>query len=791
MPLFLHDLTFGAPLWLWGLLALPLLVGLFIWSEVRADRRLRQLIRAARLRTQLTGAASAGRRRWRYGLLLAGLAGLIVSFALPRLGYEQQPVHLQGLDLIFIMDVSKSMLATDVLPNRLTRAKLAVQDGVRLLTGDRVGMVAFAGNAFLQAPLTIDYDAILNAAAELDTDLIPRGGTNIGGAIELALDAFGKAEAANRAIILMSDGEPTSDGEQADGIKAARAAAAAGVKIFTIGFGTAEGSLIPLNDKAGEFVREEDGTLVRTRLNEANLVELAKTTGGFYTPFTNGEATMRAVVAGGLGKMKTGELDARESRKPIERYQWPLGAALLFLAASALIGERRKTRAPAAVGGVSPDARAVPVPRRAPGGPSAAAAPAMVVVATLLLFLFHPVAAVDSRADDPTPAASPTTTTIRGSDDAFELYNNGKYKEAYEAFKRMAEKDPKGAGLHFDAGTSAYKGKQYDEALEAFGNALASNDPNLQAQSLYNFGNTLFRRGEEQKTRETKVANWRDAIKQYDAALDFLKTHKDEALAANTAYNRDVVQKHLDEELKEPPKQDQQKPDPKKDQKPDKKKDQKQQGKPDPQKGDQKQQDPQKGDGDQNQKDQQQQQQGGGGQSKNDPSGKGSEGKPDPQQSQSDPSKGQGKNNPTPQPDSQGKPDGQGGDQGEQKPPLGGQKPDPSKGENGQTGDSQPPGEPAGEKPDPGSLPDQDKPRPRGELKAQPGKPDEGKEKEKAEDKQGEKEKEGEELAQAEPGKMTAGQARALLDSLKNEDDRVNLVDRNRRNREEVVTKDW
>ena len=163
------------------MLALPLLAGLFVWAERRADRRLRQLIRAPRLRAQLTGAASTGRRRWRYALLLRAWRGLIVSMAEPRLGYEQQMVHRRGLDLIVIVDVSKSMLATDVLPNRLTRAKLAVQDAVRLLTGDRVGLVAFAGNAFLQAPLTIDYDAVLTPATELDTDLIPRGGTNIGG----------------------------------------------------------------------------------------------------------------------------------------------------------------------------------------------------------------------------------------------------------------------------------------------------------------------------------------------------------------------------------------------------------------------------------------------------------------------------------------------------------------------------------------------------------------------------------------------------------------------------------
>ncbi|MBE7212489.1 MAG: VWA domain-containing protein, partial [Gluconacetobacter diazotrophicus] len=207
----LHDLSFGAPLWLWGLLALPALAGLFAWAERRASARLVRLIRDSRLRGQLTGAASAARRRWRYGLLLAALGCFLVTMAGPRLGYETLEVHRRGLDLVVIVDVSKSMLAQDLAPDRLTRAKLAVQDLLRQLPGDRVGLVAFAGNAFLQAPLTIDYDAVLNAAAELDTDLIPVGGTNLGGAIDLALQAFGKNGTGNRAILLLSDGEPTSD----------------------------------------------------------------------------------------------------------------------------------------------------------------------------------------------------------------------------------------------------------------------------------------------------------------------------------------------------------------------------------------------------------------------------------------------------------------------------------------------------------------------------------------------------------------------------------------------------
>ncbi len=323
---------------------MPVLAALFVWAERQAARRLATLIQLPRLRMQLTAGASVARRRWRYALGLAGLAGLVLAMAGPRLGYEVEETHRRGLDLIVIVDVSKSMLANDLTPNRLTRAKLSVQDLIGQLSGDRLGLVAFAGSAFLEAPLTVAYDAVLDSAAELDTDLIPRGGTNIGGAIDLALEAFGKAEAGNRAIVLLSDGEPTSDTEAADGIAAAGRAAAAGVKVFTIGLGTVEGSLIPLDRNGQDFVRDADGKIVRSRLNEDNLRAVARAGNGFYTRFTNGEATMHAVVGQGLSQLKAGEIDARTTRRPIERYQWPLGAGLLMLGLAGCVGERRKVR---------------------------------------------------------------------------------------------------------------------------------------------------------------------------------------------------------------------------------------------------------------------------------------------------------------------------------------------------------------------------------------------------------------------------------------------------------------
>ena len=736
-------LTFGSPLWLWGLLALPALAAVFVWGEHQAGVRMARLIQTPRLRAQLTGATSATRRRVRYGLLLLGFAALLVALAAPRLGYETRETHRRGLDLVVVVDVSKSMLATDLPPTRLARAKLAVQDFVTQLAGDRVGLVAFAGTAFLQAPMTVDYDAVLNADNELDTEIIPRGGTNLGAAIDVAVDAFGKAEAGNRAILLMSDGEPTTDGEEAAGLQAAQHAAEAGVKIFTMGFGTPEGSLIPLGS-TGEFVRDADGKIVRTKLDEGTLKAIAKAGNGFYVRF-NGDAAIRTVVQQGLSQLKAGEIDARLARRPIERYQWPLGLGLALLTAGSFLGERRRVRAP-----LSPAPRAVPSGRRAATGVSAA----LLAGACCFLPAAH-------AADAPTPPAQ----------NALDLYRSGKYDAAYKAFQALAEKNPEQGSLQFNAGASAYMGKQYDEALDAFGKAMTSNNVDLQAKANYNFGNTLFRRGEDQKDRDQKIADWKNALQHYDATLGALKQRGPQGsprLTTDTAFNRDLVQKRLAEVLKEPPppKQDKQNQQDKKDdqqKKPEQQNQQDQQGKGDKQ--DQSQPKPDQG-------------------QKQDQSKSGENQPPKPDQAQN----GQGQPGSQP-PNPSGPPapqNGGGKPSGDQK--EGNQPPPPSPGssdkKDGSQGDK-PDTSPSGSKPDALPTPDQGKPRERGDFQAKPG-----------EQGQGSQGQAGEKPADEPPpenGKMNSAQARALLDSLKDEDAHVDLGGDTKRHssNDDPPLKDW
>lgn len=499
----LPSIHFAAPDALWALLAVPALALLHVWAERRAQRRLALLIASPRLRAELTAAASAARRRWRYGMLLLALAALALTAARPQLGYETQIARRKGIDLLVMVDVSKSMLATDLLPNRLTRAKLAAQDLITHLQGDRAGLLAFAGSAFLQAPLTVDYDAVLTALADLDVNTIPLGGTNLEAAINLAVEAFGKAEGANRAIILMSDGETTA-GEAEGALKAAARANDAGIRIFTVGVGTPEGSLIPTG-APGSFIKDEDGKIVRTKLDEPGLDRLAKAAGGFCLRLQNGPAEMRILVQDALGKMKAGEIDARASRKPIERYQWPLGIALLCLAAAAAINERRRLAAPR--------------PR---------------ALAVALLLLFPGLA----RADDQEPMT---------------LYNQGQYEEAYKGFSELAKRHAEERKLEFDAGASAYRSKKYEDAMDAFGRAMTSDDPSLQAKSHYNMGNTLYQHGLGGKDSAAKIKEWRNAIEHYNSAIKLAKSHADSPLEKDAAYNRDLVQRAIDEESKPRP----------------------------------------------------------------------------------------------------------------------------------------------------------------------------------------------------------------------------------------------
>lgn len=457
------NLTFGSPEWFWALLLLLPLLWIFLDAGKRREKLLSRIL-APRLQSQLAGRVSPLKRNLRIGLLLVSLALIIVAMAKPRLGYLEQEIKSRGRDVILGIDTSRSMLSTDTAPTRLGRAKLISQDLLNLLKGDRVGLIAFAGNAFLQAPLTLDKSAVLTSIDDLDSNTIPKGGTDIASAIRMAIAAFGKGEGTSRALVLMTDGEDL----EANALDAAKEASSAGIRIFTIGFGSASGSLIPIRKESGQndFVRDESGRPVNSKLDESRLTEIAKETGGFYQPF--GQDAARIIYEKGIIPMEAQETGTLSARKPIERYIWPAAAALLLLALWSVLGEGRR------------------------GGNS-----------TLLLMLACGL------------AFTPNSMRASGITD----YQQGNYQGALKDFENRLESGSTSSEIRFDAGAAAYKAGDFKKAVGYFSEAMTSPKPKVREAATYNLANSLVRSGEAAQESEAKLSDWKNALQHYESVL--------------------------------------------------------------------------------------------------------------------------------------------------------------------------------------------------------------------------------------------------------------------------------
>ena len=726
-------MNFGAPNWLWTLAILPLLVLLYAQAERRSAIKLREFV-SPRLLPQLAGNVDRVRRAIRFAFVLLALALAIGALAKPRWGYTYEDVKRRGLDLLFAVDTSRSMLSNDVAPNRLERVKLAAQDLITDLQGDRVGLIAFAGRAFLQAPLTIDYDAAVESINDLDTKTIPEGGTNIGEAIALATQTFGKSAMGNRALIIFTDGEELSG----DAVNEAKKAADAGVKIFTIGVGTAQGSLIPVEGKGeGGFVKDAKGQVVKSKLDENRLREIAQATGGMYLHLESGPQTMRQLYTEGLSKLKTAEIDARLSSRPIERYEWPLAGAIVALIASLFINDRKRTKTP----GRSPVKREV-------------------LVAASLLFV-----------------AVAEVNAVSGID----LYNKGQYEDAYAQFQKDLQHNINPADMpkmQFDAGVAAYKLRNYDKALEAFSQSLVDRSPGLQEKSRYNLGRTLEDRADLRKTNEDALKDLENSAQHYEQALKL--DPQDKAAAERLEIVRKKIErlkKHPEQPPPKPQKNQQNKKDQKKDQQQDQQQQQQQsqndqQQNQDQQKQDQQKQDQQQAKNNQRQPNQQNQEQN----PENQKDQQNSE-KRDKQQQQAQPSPSPSPGGEQKQPD-QKKNEQRGAGESPTPTPDGSSNPSPSPGESGEN-PSPSPGDNSGkgENASPSATPSASPTKPRsGEIKSA-GEPSDEQRKEQAA-----------EAEAMERGEMSPQQAARLLQAMKDEEARVQLDERKPVHR---VYNDW
>lgn len=336
-----QTLHFVSPIWLWITAAAFGFYVFLLWHASRMRRRQIAAFADAESRAALLRSHSPARRMVKNILLGTVLLLVGLTLARPQWGLAEETIQRRGEDVVFVLDLSKSMLAKDAQPSRLERAKLAILDFLHRQQGGRVGLVVFAGSAFLRCPLTLDYAAFEESVTEATPEDLFVPGSDIARGIISAKNAFEK-NAERRVIVLLTDGE---DLEQT-GIKAAKEFAKDGVTIFTIGIGTESGAPVQVMHPTGQLgpLLDDKGQPVISRLDEPTLRTIADSTGGSYRRLENVSQAMSDVARA----LKTTDLQASDAalkRRGIDRYAYPLAVAILLLVAESFLSTRRRRRA--------------------------------------------------------------------------------------------------------------------------------------------------------------------------------------------------------------------------------------------------------------------------------------------------------------------------------------------------------------------------------------------------------------------------------------------------------------
>jgi Ca-activated chloride channel family protein len=478
------EFRFAEPQWAHALWALVAFVVLLFWLERRGGSALGRLV-AGPLQSRLVARPSPGRRQLRIVLIGLSMAFLIVALMRPQWGLRHVAAPRVGAEIMICLDVSKSMLAEDVTPNRLERAKAEIADLLAFLEGDQVGLIAFAGRAVVLSPLTPDFGFLRLVLDDAGAHSVARGGTRLGDAIQKAVAGFGPPGDASRAILLITDGE---DHDSFPG-DAAQAAAEAGIRIIAVGFGDEAGAEVYTTDaRTGARTKlvDRDGRAVRSRLDGELLRDLARVTQGAYIPAGTGVLDLESIYRRHIDRLTRGRLDSGGTTIRDEGYQWAVLLALVFLASAI-----------AAAAGASPPASGGPLP----GGTLRRGAALVLAIA-----LSPGIAAGSEEPEEAPPASSPTDEPAPAAEpaDPRMLYNRG--------MRQSARGEP-------------------DEAERWFRRARreARGDAELRAAAAYNLGWTLVERAEGMRATEPEealrllyeAADWfRDAVQQQPAASD-------------------------------------------------------------------------------------------------------------------------------------------------------------------------------------------------------------------------------------------------------------------------------
>ncbi len=332
-------LKFEHPEYLYWLIAIPIIIAAYIFIRYISRKKFESFA-DTRLKSQLVPLYSGQRQNIKFIIFILIITLTIIGAANLQTGSKLENVKREGIDLYFCIDVSNSMNAEDIAPSRLERSKLAISNIISKLKGDRVGIIVFAGNAYVQLPITTDYAAAKMFLSTINTNLIPTQGTAIGPAITLATRSFGNTEHA-KAIIVISDGE---DHENGEAVKAVQEAVKQGIKIYTIGMGLEEGAPIPIYNKYGKqtgFKKDKEGNIVITKLDDNMLRQIAEMGDGIYVRASNSNVGLEKIFEE-INKTNKTEIESRVFTDYEDQFQWFIGAAVLLLILEIMLASGKK-----------------------------------------------------------------------------------------------------------------------------------------------------------------------------------------------------------------------------------------------------------------------------------------------------------------------------------------------------------------------------------------------------------------------------------------------------------------
>lgn len=453
------------PIWLLALWVLPVLAAVLVYAHRRRAAAARRFAELAMIGRLMPPPGTA--RAWLKGvLLLVGVALLIVAAARPRFGVYFEQVSARGVDLFVLLDVSRSMLAEDVAPNRLERAKSDIRDLLRKLPGDRVGLIAFAGAPAVIVPLTTDHGFFLNALDGIDTRSAPRGGSLIGDAIRKAIESLDVTRDRDQVLVLITDGED----HDSFPLEAAQSAAEREIKIFAVGLGdTEEGRRIPLRDSSGSVrYLQHEGQEIWSRMDERLLKEIALKTSGAYIPARTRTYDLGQIYEQHLAGLARGEIQAEKRKRYAERFQWFVCFGLAALLAEMLVASYPRA-----------------LPAAAPADESA---PPRTGRARRLRRAAAPVAGVLLGLAATGVATASVRQAVQHVREGIQQFQQGEFAAAARHFAEADVALPDHPRIAFDRACAAAAGGEAERAVELFQQAALARDEHVAAEAHYNLG---------------------------------------------------------------------------------------------------------------------------------------------------------------------------------------------------------------------------------------------------------------------------------------------------------------